>query len=259
MSEEAAADEPSGEATEGRPRVGVVGSDDAALVASVEAAGGEAIRAASVDERGFGADLDAVVAVGERALLSLAPTPPAPILPVAVDAPLGVAPGSAGAAVERVVAGTARTVDAPVVGVAHAGGETHALLDVTLVTASPARISEYSVESEGRTIARFRADGVVVATPLGSRGYARAAGAPELAPGSGVAAVAPISPFAIDPDRWVLPLGTLTLRVERDEAAVDLLADDRREGPVAPNDPVRIRPTGTLQVFVTEGRGLERH
>ncbi|MFC7155298.1 hypothetical protein ACFQPA_07500 [Halomarina halobia] len=245
-----AADEPGD-----RPRLGVVGADEA-VAEAIGDAGAERVPVAAGD---LPADLDAVVAVGEGAVLSLPPDCPAPVLAVGGDSPLSVPPARVAGAVAAVAAGQSRTVEVPVVAVTHAGGRTRALMDAMLVTASPARISEYSIESGGRTVARFRADGVVVATPFGSRGYARAAGGPSLALGSGVAAVVPVAPFAIDPDRWVLPLGTVTLRVERDEAAVELLADDRREGPVAPNDPVRIEPAGSLRFLATDGRGLERH
>ncbi|MFC6763872.1 NAD(+)/NADH kinase, partial [Natrinema soli] len=51
------------------------------------------------------------------------------------------------------------------------GGE-RALFDVTLVTDEPARISEYGVRSRDESVATFRADGVVAATPAGSHGYA---------------------------------------------------------------------------------------
>ncbi|WP_254543758.1 ATP-NAD kinase [Halomarina pelagica] len=241
---------------DGVARVGVPGSVPGSVTSAIEDADAEYV-AVSPDD--LPPDLDAVVAVGEGTVLSLAPDCRTPILAVDADSPLSVPLAAVDEAIATVAAGAGRTVEVPVVAARHAGGRTHALMDVMLVAASPARISEYSVESGGRTVARFRADGVVVATPFGSHGYARAAGGPALALGSGVAAVVPVAPFAIDPDRWVLPLGTVTLRVERDEAAVELLADDRSAGPVAPNDPVRVEPAGSLRFLATDGRGLERH
>ena len=114
-----------------------------------------------------------------------------------------------------------------------------------LVTAEPARISEYSVHGPDREVARFRADGCVVATQLGSYGYVGAAGGPSLAPTAGVAAVAPVAPFAIDTDRWVLPF-PLLMRGERDEASVALLTDGRRAGTVPAGEPVRVRRDGSI-------------
>ena len=99
-----------------------------------------------------------------------------------------------------------------------------AVADCTLLTSKPARISEYAIEHDGRSVSTFRADGVVVTTPFGSDGYGRAAGGPRLAPETGVAVV-PIAPFATKADTWVLQ-PPLTLRVERDDD-VTVFADSR--------------------------------
>ena len=99
-----------------------------------------------------------------------------------------------------------------------------AVYDCTLVTSEPARISEYAVNGDGRPPTTFRADGVVVTTPLGSDGYARAAGGPRLAPGTGLAVV-PIAPFATKAETWVCR-PPLTLSVERDDD-VTVFADGR--------------------------------
>lgn len=90
--------------------------------------------------------------------------------------------------------------------------------DLTLVTAEPAHISEYSVRPDAdatRDRSRFRADGVVVATPLGSGGYAGAVGTPVLHASAGLA-VAPIAPFSTHTRSWVYD-APLWLGVERDD------------------------------------------
>jgi len=100
-----------------------------------------------------------------------------------------------------------------------------AVRDCAIVTTDPARISEYRVVADDATLTAFRADGVVVATPVGTAGYSRAAGGPRLAPNTGLAVV-PIAPFAMAADQWVVrpPLG---LRVERDDD-VSVFADGNR-------------------------------
>ncbi|WP_138007427.1 NAD(+)/NADH kinase [Halalkalirubrum salinum] len=90
--------------------------------------------------------------------------------------------------------------------------------DLTLVTAEPAHISEYSVRPDAdatRDRSRFRADGVVVATPLGSGGYAGAVGTPVLHATAGLA-VAPIAPFSTHTRSWVHDT-PLWIGVERDD------------------------------------------
>lgn len=112
-----------------------------------------------------------------------------------------------------------------------------AAFDVTLVTAEAARISEYSIRADGDRVDTVRADGVVIATPAGSHGYARRVGAPVLTSSTGVT-VAWIAPFRSDPNQWVLQPSTLSVTVERDDAAVDLLVDDRALRTVGTEDSV---------------------
>jgi NAD+ kinase len=233
---------------EGTTLVGVVGDDsDAATALS---AGGVRVVTGDVD-----AVLDAeplvIAAVGERALTALARrNPTVPVLPV--DAGRGVrsAPPSAlPDAAERILAGDWQIDQHPLVAVeAPDGTRTIGALDAMLVTAEPAEISEYTVRSGGERVARFRADGVVVATPAGTAGYARAAGGPVAAPGMDVFVVVPVSPFATTLDHWVVPLGDLTVTVERDEAPVEALVDDRSIGTVQSGDPIRLDPAGHLEV-----------
>lgn len=228
-------------------RVGVVG-DDAEVAEAVRRAG------ATVSED----PVDLLVARGTDALRATAPRPRAPVL--AVDTEPGVhsvASADLDDALDAVVAGDYETVRHPVLAVDGPQERGYALFDLTLVTAEPARISEFSVHSGGERLAEFRADGVVCATPAGSHGYARAADGPLVAPQTGVVAVVPIAPFAIGTDHWVLPVDDVTLCVERNEAPVELLCDDRRVGLVAPDDPLYVEVVAELAT-VTVGRGLER-
>ncbi|RXK51488.1 NAD(+)/NADH kinase [Halorientalis pallida] len=236
-----------------RATVGVVGERTVEPVATAVADAGGTPETGDLDTV-LSTAPDAVVAVGEDALLALAarPDPPeTPILPV--DAGRGVrsVPRSAvDDAMSALVAGSGEPDAYPVLGVRIGDRPyTRALTDVTLVTAEPARISEYAVATDRTTVAQFRADGVVVATPAGSHGYARRVDAPVVAHGTGVGAVAPIAPFATDADHWILDLDTVSLRVERDEVPVELLADDRRIGGVEPGVPVSVSVVDTFPVL----------
>ena len=212
------------------------------------------------------ADPDAVVAVGESALLALVRADvDAPVLPVdagpgyggiaaddATDGGDGPTPS-----VEALLAREFETASRAVLGVS-VGGERvgRALADVMLVTTEPARISEYAVRSRGERVSRFRADGVVVSTPTGSHGYGRSAGGPLLEPESDVVGVVPVAPFAVDVDHWVVSADRpVELTVERDEGAVSLLLDDEAVRQVSPHTPVEVVEDGTLDlVRVAESR-----
>lgn len=227
--------------------VGVVG-DDSAVVAALEDAGASVTTGSAEDFAAGDSDDDAtadtpdvLVAVGEQALLSVGRRAPrVSVLPVAAGRGVRSVPReSVTAAVGQLMAGDWRTDSHPVVDVTLGSDVVaSAVTDVTLVTEEAAHISEYTVRCGEDRVARIRADGVVVATPAGSPGYARSAGGPVVAPGTGVGVTAPIAPFVTDPDHWVLPLSAVELAVERDTTAVELLVDDRSLGTVDPADRV---------------------
>jgi NAD+ kinase len=240
--------------------------DVAALATAVRRAGGTAVvedatRLANVD-------VHAVVAPGDRALYDVVRARiDAPVLPVGSDpSTRSVRATDAGDAIATVVAddhdATTRTtlaVDPPDV------DTVRTLADVTLVTTEPARISEYTLAAGDRVVGQFRADGVVLATPVGSRGYARAAGSHVLAPHTGVLAAVPIAPFATNADDWVLPHDDVTLTVERDEGHVSLRVDDAHVTRLGHGDVVRVTPDDQLTVAVTPqstgpwSHALEKH
>nr|WP_246403835.1 hypothetical protein [Halobellus ruber] len=114
------------------------------------------------------------------------------------------------------------------------------------MTAEPARISEFGIGSTDGWFETVRADGVVVATPLGSTGYARDAGAPVIAPGTGLVAV-PVSAYAMHAHPWVLR-PPMSLSVERDEADVTLRLDDEEVRSVPPDAPVDVGTNGSLSL-----------
>ncbi|WP_135820148.1 NAD(+)/NADH kinase [Halostella litorea] len=229
-----------------------VESDDAApLVEAVE----RAATGAAVRPTGGTADADLVVADGRAGLVeSVRTTTDALVLPVDAGAGVRSVPRDAvGRAVADVAAGAADRVERPVLSVRVDDADpVPALFDVTLVTAEPARISEYAVHGGGRRIDGVRADGVVVATPAGSRGYAAAAGGPTVDPACAAVSVTPIAPFVTDAEGWVLPDASLALSVERDEGDVSLLVDGRDEGNLSVDATTRVSRAGVVEVAVVE-------
>ncbi|WP_152042195.1 NAD(+)/NADH kinase [Salinigranum salinum] len=196
---------------------------------------------------------DLLLAVGDDAVCSLV-TDPAPIPAILVDADVGRhgVSGDDVADLLRTLAGdpavlSARTVAAPRLSVTVDGDRTPAVLDVALVTSEAAHISEYTVADPMGPLASFRADGVVVATPLGSAGYAHAAGGPVLTDGDGLAVV-PISPYTTGPCTWVTD-APVTLGVERDEAPVSLVVDGTTYREIGVDDAVLLEMAGTIDLI----------
>jgi NAD+ kinase len=228
-----------------------VRGDDEAVADAVDAAG-----AALVDEP----DAELVVAVDDAGLVSLAADPPAsPVLPVAAGEAYHSVPRTrVREAVAAVAADEHRLVDGSLLSVSLDESPVgRAVADVTLMTAAPAKISEYAVHADDERVEQMRADGVVVATPVGSTGYARSAGGPVVGVDAGLSVV-PVAPFATLSDAWVLspPLG---LTVERDEGDVSLYLDDESVATVTTDTRVRVErgpPVSFVRVPGTSGRSL---
>jgi NAD+ kinase len=72
-----------------------------------------------------------------------------------------------------------------------------ALNDVVVSKGDIARMGEFTVELEGKKVADFRADGVIVSTPTGSTAYTLAANGPILTPDVDALVVTPICPHLL--------------------------------------------------------------
>lgn len=205
---------------------------------------------------------DVVVAAGEPELLALAREGcSAPILPV--DAGTGVRSVPTERlddALDSIHHGETTEVELPVLGVdIDRERRARALLDVMLVTEEAAHISEFDLSTPTDDIAKFRADGFVLATAAGTSGYARRLGAAVFDPTVDAAAVVPVAPFSTSLDHWVVPLSEteplIEGRVAREDATVTLLSDDRDVGTVPPNAPIEIGVTDALTIYrVPESR-----
>jgi len=75
---------------------------------------------------------------------------------------------------------------------------THEALNDAVVTKGDiARMGDFAVELDGRNVASFRADGVIVSTPTGSTAYTLAANGPILTPDVDAMVVTPICPHLL--------------------------------------------------------------
>lgn len=81
------------------------------------------------------------------------------------------------------------------------GGKLHssfeALNDAVVSKGDIARMGEFAVQLDGRLVARFRADGVIVSTPTGSTAYTLAANGPILTPDVDAMVVTPVCPHLL--------------------------------------------------------------
>jgi NAD+ kinase len=72
-----------------------------------------------------------------------------------------------------------------------------ALNEVVISKGDIARMGDFAVELDGKSVARFRADGVIVSTPTGSTAYTLAANGPILTPNVDALVVTPICPHLL--------------------------------------------------------------
>jgi len=72
-----------------------------------------------------------------------------------------------------------------------------ALNDAVVTKGDIARMGDFAVELDGKRVARFRADGVIVSTPTGSTAYTLAANGPILTPDVDAMVVTPICPHQL--------------------------------------------------------------
>jgi NAD+ kinase len=72
-----------------------------------------------------------------------------------------------------------------------------ALNEIVVSKGDIARMGEFAVELDGKSVARFRADGVIVSTPTGSTAYTLAANGPILTPDVDALVVTPVCPHLL--------------------------------------------------------------
>ncbi len=181
---------------------------------------------------------------GDGTLLSVArhPAPNVPILGIDIGT-LGFltacSPGDCDEILEEALAGTARLENRRLLSVSVAEGRRPArtyrvVNDAVLGKSALARIAAIRVDVDGRTVSRYRGDGLIVSTPTGSTAYNLSAGGPILEPTMPALVLSPICPHTLSLRPLVLPDSVrLDLRVEEDATGVFLTLDGQEGFPVS--------------------------
>ena len=117
-----------------------------------------------------------------------------------------------------------------------------ALNEVVISKGDIARMAEFAVQLDGKAVARFRADGVIVSTPTGSTAYTLAANGPILTPDVDALVVTPICPHLLTLRPIVVPGEcTLTVRLEGIPSHCLLTVDGQQAIDLRVGDEVRCR------------------
>jgi len=121
---------------------------------------------------------------------------------------------------------------------------THCVLNDAVINKSAlARMLVLSVHVNGAFVSRFKADGLIIATPTGSTAYNLSAGGPILYPNLEILVVTPICPHALTNRPIVLSLdSTIEIRLESHSEEVWLTLDGQQGFPIGTEDLVTIKP-----------------
>ncbi len=117
-----------------------------------------------------------------------------------------------------------------------------ALNEVVISKRDIARMGEFAVELDGKPVAHFRADGVIVSTPTGSTAYTLAANGPIMTPDVDALIVTPICPHLLT----LRPLvvrgeASLTVRIEDIPSNCLLTVDGQQAINLQHGDEIRCR------------------
>jgi len=199
--------------------------------------------------------VDLVIVVGgDGTLLSIARSAPTstPVLGINVGVLgflAGLSSSEALTRLDEVLAGEFREDRRLRLDVSVSGGARRkrflALNDAVLSKEALARISTFRVDLDGRKVAEFRADGVIVSTPTGSTAYNLSAGGPILHPELPAVVLTPICPHTLTQRPLVVPadtvIGIRILDAPREPGGVYLTIDGQEGLPIGPDRPVEVR------------------
>jgi len=131
-----------------------------------------------------------------------------------------------------------------------------ALNEVVVSKGDIARMGDFAVELDGKNVARFRADGVIVSTPTGSTAYTLAANGPILTPDVDAMVVTPICPHLLTL-RPIVVRGDarLAVRVEGIANQAALTVDGQKAVELLLGDEIRCRKSAHTVNLVRMSEG----
>jgi NAD+ kinase len=120
------------------------------------------------------------------------------------------------------------------------------LNDVVVNKSALARIIEMEAYLDSQFVNRFRADGLIVATPTGSTAYNLSAGGPVIYPSMNAVVITPICPFTLSNRPIVVPdESMIEVRLMTDKEEVALTLDGQVGVPLQVRDRIMIRKSRT--------------
>ena len=136
----------------------------------------------------------------------------------------------------------------------------YAINDMFITLNEPGKIAEYFVNCEGREVCRYRADGIVLATPDGSTGYSMSAGGPVLDTALNAVIMTPVCPHSLI-SRSILFSSDKEIFVgsafNGDEDKLDIIVDGEEKFRIKKGQNVSVKASEKSIKFVNiSGRGF---
>ncbi len=121
--------------------------------------------------------------------------------------------------------------------------DTHLAMNEAVVSRGAlSRLVDLTVISKGQDVMRYRADGVMIATPTGSTAYSLSAGGPVVDPTVSALLLTPICPHSLYARSYVFSAETeLTVRPTASDGNTFLTVDGEREISLLPGQAVTVR------------------
>jgi len=159
------------------------------------------------------------------------------------------------ALVDAIADDRVRTFTRMTVHVEYPGGSATGLNDVVVEKVVSERIIEVGVTINGHRLARYRTDGIIVATPVGSTAYSLSAGGPVVDPDLEALVMTPVAPHSLLSRSLVVAAdAVIEISVEIDRPA-SVNVDGTRVATVQPGESVAVSRGDDVVTFLT----LEGH
>ena len=165
----------------------------------------------------------------------------------------GVAPGDTDAMVAALDAGTVSVTHRMVLEATSDAGSWFGINDVVLEKVVAQHIVYVGVEIEGHHFATYRADGIIVATPLGSTAYSLSAGGPVVDPSLDAMILTPVAPHSLLSRSIVVSPDARLRFTVASERPVGLDLDGRSACILAEGEHVTVAKAARSMRFLTTG------
>ncbi len=124
----------------------------------------------------------------------------------------------------------------------------HALNEVAISQATLSRLIHLKTKVDGRKLANYKADGLLVSTPTGSTAYNLSAGGPIVHPALNAFILTPICPHSFNQKPIVIPDNKkIEITVSSDYEAINMTVDGQQNVTVKEGDVIKIKKNEPVQ------------